>query len=99
METMKNLSASYKMYDNEIRVVKEKFKNLKMELRVWNKEVLETLIYRSKNKVTLNMRNFDRIDENCGLDQQWIVERRGLLAKLRQIYYEQWAWGHVETKG
>jgi len=70
METMKNLSASYKMYDNEIRVVKEKFKNLKMELRVWNKEVLETLIYRSKNKVTLNMRNFDRIDENCGLDQQ-----------------------------
>jgi len=85
METVKNLSASYKMYDNEIRVVKEKFKNLKMELRVWNKEVLETLIYRSKNKVTLNMRNFDRIDENCGLDQQRIVERRGLLAKLRQI--------------
>ena len=89
METVKNLSASYKMYDNEIRVVKEKFKNLKMELRVWNKEVLETLIYRSKNKVTLNMRNFDRIDENCGLDQQRIVERRGLLAKLRQIQYEQ----------
>jgi len=33
--------------------------------------------------VILNIRNLDRIEENCDLYQQGIVERRGLLAKLR----------------
>jgi len=36
----------------------------------------------------LNIRNIYRIDENCDLDKHVIVERRGLLAKLRQIYCE-----------
>jgi len=41
IEIMKNMWASHNLDDNEIRVVNEKFKNLKKDLRVWNKKVLE----------------------------------------------------------
>jgi len=37
-------------------------------------------INKNKSLVMLNIRNLDRIDEDCDLDEQGIVERKGLLA-------------------
>ena len=89
MKIVKNLWASYNLDGNEIWVVKEKFKNLKKDLRVQNKEVFAD-INKNKSLVMLNIRNLDRIDEDCDIDEQGIVERKGLFAtKLTQIYYEQ----------
>jgi len=74
----------YKIQANGMWVVKEKFKRLKHELKIWNKEVFG---YTGKLKIDIIRRigELDSLDDESNLDEKSKVERIELLSQLRVL--------------
>lgn len=79
---MKDKWNSYKVQGDGIRIFKDKLKLLKVDLKVWNKEVfghLET----TKKELLKEIEDLDNEDENSGLEENSWLKWSDRVSKLR----------------
>jgi len=69
---------------NDMWSLKEKLKTLKLSLKAWNKDVFGHM-YRNKEDITDKISQLDKRDEQYGLDENGISERKQLFADLRKV--------------
>jgi len=75
--------ASYEVVGGGIFILKEKLKKLKVDLKVWNKEVFGDVNLAGK-EVQKRIEVLDTRDDECGLAEAEMEERKGLLAELNK---------------
>ena len=65
-------------------MVKEKLKRLKQDLKIWNKEVFgET--NKEKQRLIENISEFDKLDDQSGLNEEQKNQRSTLFAELKKV--------------
>ena len=75
---------NYLVQGNEILVLKEKLKMLKSDLKGWNKDVFGHTD-KIKLDIVKKIQELDMRDDEDGLDENMIMERRDLLSQLQVI--------------
>ena len=88
MDIVKEWWRNYDINGNEIWILKEKLKRLKKDLKVWNKEVFGHVNI-SKEKIMSKISELDKKDEDNGLDEEGMSERKHMFAELKRINYRQ----------
>ena len=84
---MKTCWESYKVNGNAIWTLKEKLKRVKLDLKVWNKEIFGDM-YKSKERIISSISKLDKRDEESDLDQMGREERSILFADLKKINFK-----------
>jgi len=81
---VKSKWGSYLVQGNEILVLKEKLKMLKSDLKGWNRDVFGHTD-KLKFEILRKIQELDSRDDEGGLDENKIIERRELLSQLQDI--------------
>jgi len=79
---------SYEVEGEGMFVFKEKLNKLKLDLRIWNKEVFGN-VNQIGEELQKKMQELDARDEESELDEQGMEERRFLLAEQSRNNFKQ----------
>jgi len=79
---------SYEVQGSEIYVLKEKFKKLKADLKVWNRDTFRNLNQAGED-IQRRIQDLDVRDNESELDEEGREEERILLAEQRRTKHSQ----------
>jgi len=79
---------TYNVYSDDLFELKEKFKEMKRDLKLWNRDVFGYVNLQKKNIVN-KIRELDKLDDESTLEDDQRVERRELFNELSVMSHKQ----------